>query len=232
MDPVTLSNNKFKNSDKCIHPFCTDCMIRYIQVKLDDNVSDIKCPDPACNHSLEPLSCRPKIAHQLFDKWCDKLCESAVLNLDGVYCPNKYCSELIVNECGDGDLKRCLCPSCRKPFCFRCKVPWHSGYKCEEIGETMDENDVAFGVLSERNQWKRCPNCRHCVERFDGCSIVLCRCGIRFCYKCGKEATEYHICKYRLSTMPLLHVDLILYFSEFCSYRVKFSNLGRFKLDS
>ncbi|KAI3692225.1 hypothetical protein L6452_32036 [Arctium lappa] len=28
----------------------------------------------------------------------------------------------------------------------------------------MDENDVAFGVLLERNQWMRCPVCRHCVE--------------------------------------------------------------------
>ncbi|KAI3707645.1 hypothetical protein L6452_26272 [Arctium lappa] len=92
------ANIKFKNNNNCIHPFCTDCLIKYIQAKLDDNVSDIKCPDMTCNHSLEPLSCRPKIARQLFDKWCDVLCESAVLKLDRVYCPNQECSELILNE--------------------------------------------------------------------------------------------------------------------------------------
>ncbi|KAI3692224.1 hypothetical protein L6452_32035 [Arctium lappa] len=188
------ANNKFKNNDKCIHPFCTDCMFKYIQAKLDDNVSDIKCPAMICNHSLEPLSCRPKIARQLFDKWCDVLCESAVLKLDRVYCPNQECSELILNQCGENNLKRCVCPNCKKPFCFWCKVPWHAGYRCEESGETRDENDVAFGVLSESKRWMRCPMCRHCVERVDGCKMVHCRCGTQFCYICGKEGGQHHMC--------------------------------------
>ncbi|KAI3745634.1 hypothetical protein L6452_08035 [Arctium lappa] len=144
-------------------------------MKLDDNISDIKCPAIACNQSLEPLSCRPKIAPRLFDKWCDVLCESAVVKNDRVYCPNQECSELIVNECGERNLKRCVCPNCKKRFCFWCKVPWHAGYRCEESRETMDENDVAFGFLLERNRWMRCPMCRHCVELDNGCTIVRCR---------------------------------------------------------
>ncbi|KAJ0798201.1 putative IBR domain, E3 ubiquitin ligase RBR family, TRIAD supradomain-containing protein [Helianthus annuus] len=112
-----------------------DCMIKYIHVKLQDNVSDIKCPSLTCE-----------------------------------------CSALMINECGGGgSLKRCVCPSCKKPFCFRCKVPWHVGYACEDSRETMDQNDVAFGVLSERKKWMRCPKCRHCVELVKGCEIVRCR---------------------------------------------------------
>ncbi|KVI07686.1 Zinc finger, C6HC-type [Cynara cardunculus var. scolymus] len=165
-------------------------MIKYIQMKLDDNLSDIKCPAMACNHSLEPLSCRPKIARQLFDKWCDVLCESAVLKLDRVYCPNQDCSELIVNECGERDLKRCLCPNCMKPFCFWCKVPWHAGYMCEESGETRDENDVAFGVLAERKGWIRCPTCQHFVELADGCTIVRCSYESKLVDSISKEILE------------------------------------------
>ncbi|KAJ0591239.1 putative IBR domain, Zinc finger, RING/FYVE/PHD-type, E3 ubiquitin ligase RBR family [Helianthus annuus] len=176
-EPVTLPNTKFENSNRCVdHSFCMDCMIKYIHVKLEDNVSDIKCPSLTCDHSLEPLSYRPKIPHQLFDKWCDVLCESAVLALDRVYCPNRECSALMINECGGGgSLKRCVCPSCKKPFCFRCKVPWHVGYACDDSRETMDQNDDAFGVLSERKKWMRCPKCRHCVELVKGCEIVRCR---------------------------------------------------------
>lgn len=55
-----------------------------------------------------------------------------------------------------------------------CKVPWHAGYTCEENAETRDENDVAFGVVCETKGWKRCPKCRHCVERVDGCNDVKC----------------------------------------------------------
>ncbi|XP_071704331.1 E3 ubiquitin-protein ligase RSL1-like [Rutidosis leptorrhynchoides] len=182
IEPVTLPTTNFSNSNKCVHPYCTDCITKYIQVKLEDNVSDIKCPSPTCDHSLEPLSCRPKIAHQLFDKWCDVLCESFVLNFDRVYCPNRNCSAVVINECGTaGDLKRCVCPNCKKPFCFKCKVPWHAGYRCDESGEMRDVNDIAFGVLSEQKKWMRCPVCRHCVELVEGCNVVSCRCGISFC---------------------------------------------------
>ncbi|GJR62034.1 probable E3 ubiquitin-protein ligase RNF217 [Tanacetum coccineum] len=135
-------------------------MIKYIQAKLDDNVSDIKCPHESCNHSLEPLSCGTKISHKLFNRWCDALCESTVLGFDLVYCPNKECSELIMNEFSDGDVKRCVCPSCLKPFCYQCKAPWHDGYTCEE---TRDGNNVDFEVVCEKNwwNWKRCPKCRY-----------------------------------------------------------------------
>nr|GEZ53069.1 probable E3 ubiquitin-protein ligase RNF217 [Tanacetum cinerariifolium] len=131
-------------------------MIKYIQAKLDDNVSDIKCPHESRNHSLEPLSCRTKISHKLFNRWCDALCESMVLGFDLVYCPNNECSQLIMNKFIDGDVKRYVCPSCLKPFCYQCKVSWHDGYTCEE---TRDGNNVDFDVVCERNGWKwrRCP---------------------------------------------------------------------------
>ncbi|KAI7730528.1 hypothetical protein M8C21_006241 [Ambrosia artemisiifolia] len=174
IEPVTLPNKKFINSNRCVHPFCTECMIKYIQVKLEDNLSAIKCPSLTCDHFLDPLSCHEKIGQQLFDKWCDVLCESALLGMDRVYCPNRDCSALVVNECG-GNLSKCVCPNCKKLFCFRCKVGWHAGYRCEESGELRDHNDIAFGVLSERKQWMRCPTCRHCVELVKGCAIVRCR---------------------------------------------------------
>ncbi|XP_076909319.1 E3 ubiquitin-protein ligase RSL1-like [Bidens hawaiensis] len=179
--PVTLTD-KFINNDKCVHPFCTDCMIKYIQVKLENNVSKIKCPATTCKHSLEPLSCRPKIPRKLFDKWCEVLCNSMVLGVNRVYCPNRECSELILNECGDGNLTRCMCPNCKKPFCYMCKGPWHVGSICEE---NMDENNVAFDVLYTTNNWRMCPKCGHCIEHIGGCNIIHCilvlriNCGFR-----------------------------------------------------
>ncbi|XP_076941477.1 E3 ubiquitin-protein ligase RSL1-like [Bidens hawaiensis] len=147
IEPVTLPNTKFNNNNLCSHSFCTDCMIKYIHVKLQENVSYIKCPALDCHHYLDPLSCRPKVTHQLFDKWCNVLCNSAVLELERVYCPNRECSALVINECGGGSkLKRCVCPNCKKPFCFQCKVSWHAGYRCNEIGEIRDQNNVAFGI--------------------------------------------------------------------------------------
>ncbi|XP_076908094.1 E3 ubiquitin-protein ligase RSL1-like [Bidens hawaiensis] len=172
IEPVALAN-KFTYNDKCVdHSFCTDCMIKYIQVKLEDNVSNIQCPATSCNNDLEHLLCRPQISHQLFDKWCEVLCESTVLEVSRVYCPNQECSELILNECGDPNLKRCVCPHCKKPFRFGCKIPWHVSSTCEE---NIDENDASFNVLYATNNWRTCPKCGHCIERDCGCNIVQCR---------------------------------------------------------
>ncbi|XP_071701733.1 E3 ubiquitin-protein ligase RSL1-like [Rutidosis leptorrhynchoides] len=226
IESVTLPNTKFRNSNKCVHPYCTDCIIKYIQVKLEDNVSDIKCPSLTCNHSLDPLSCRPKIAHQLFDKWCDVLCESFVLAFDRVYCPNRDCSALVVNECGNsGNLKRCVCPNCKTPFCFKCKGPWHAGYRCDESGEMRDVNDIAFGVLSEQNKWMRCPVCRHCVELVKGCPVVRCRCGIKFCYWCGKKVNgQWCNCK-KSPIWWLIHLWLVL--MVLITFRLLFKIISR-----
>ncbi|XP_074348046.1 E3 ubiquitin-protein ligase RSL1-like [Apium graveolens] len=180
------SDKLFKNRNKCAHPYCLDCITKYIDAKLDYSMSQIICPALNCDHHLDPLSCRPFISSLVFDKWCDLLCETAVLEIDRCYCPHGECSVLILNECGER-VKKSTCPNCKKLFCFSCHTPWHAGYSCDEGRELRDANDYAVGVLAEKEKWQRCPACHHCVERISGCNYVTCRCGTRFCYNCGKK---------------------------------------------
>lgn len=175
IEPAPSSDKKFRNSNKCSHPFCTECVLKYIRVQLEDNnVGDIKCPALHCDHTLDPVACAALVGRALFVRWCDVLCESVILGFDKCYCPYRNCNELIVNECG-GTEKKSKCPNCKRLFCFGCKRLWHAGFGCEEIGETMDRNDTAFGRLVEQKKWMRCPRCRHFVELVEGCRIVKCR---------------------------------------------------------
>lgn len=170
----TLSVKKFKNNDECFHSFCVDCFAKYIEVKVEDNVASIKCPALDCNHLLDPLICQTIISVELFNKWCDLLCDSSLLVLDRCYCPYQNCSALVINECG-GTVKKSTCPNCKKLFCYTCQVPWHAGYWCTESQQRRDANDVNFGVLLEKFQWNRCPMCGQAVELIDGCQNVKCR---------------------------------------------------------
>ncbi|KAM3376966.1 E3 ubiquitin-protein ligase RSL1 [Capsicum galapagoense] len=190
IEPMLLPNKKFKNQNRCVHPFCIDCMVKYISVKLEDNVGKIPCPSLSCDQFLDPISCRNLVGPHLFVKWSDVLCESSVLGVPQCYCPNRNCSALILDECG-GNPKRSKCPNCKRNFCFQCKLPWHAGFACEENRELRDANDVVFGVLAERKKWKRCPQCRHFVGLRGGCKIVKCRCGADFCYSCGKRVYRH-----------------------------------------
>uniref|UniRef100_A0A1U7WDF4 RBR-type E3 ubiquitin transferase n=1 Tax=Nicotiana sylvestris TaxID=4096 RepID=A0A1U7WDF4_NICSY len=157
-----LPSKKFKNQNVCVHPFCSDCIIKYITVKLEDNIGNIPCPSLNCSPLLDPISCRNLVGPELFVKWCDELCESAVLGLAHCYCPNQNCSALILDECG-GNAKQSKCPNCKMLFCFKCKIPWHASLRCEQV------NDAAFRELAKHNKWKRCPRCRYFVEQFIYC---------------------------------------------------------------
>ncbi|KAL0386938.1 UNVERIFIED_CONTAM: hypothetical protein Sradi_2575600 [Sesamum radiatum] len=174
IEPTSNADKKFTNTNRCSHPFCTDCMIKYIRVKLDDdNVGHIKCPAFNCDHTLDPLACASLVGPSLFVRWCDVLCEAAIVGFDKCYCPHRNCNALILNECG-GNAKKSNCPNCERWFCFKCKRIWHAGFGCEESAVLRDRNDMAFGILVEQKKWKSCPRCRHFVELLEGCKIVKC----------------------------------------------------------
>ncbi|XVF65730.1 hypothetical protein PTKIN_Ptkin09bG0273200 [Pterospermum kingtungense] len=170
----TLSSKKFNNTNFCKHPFCQDCIAKYIEVKIQDHTAKIECPAPSCRFHLDPLICRPMISATQFSAWCDLLCEDSLLGSEKSYCPNRNCLSLVLNEC-KGNVKKSKCPDCKQLFCFQCQTVWHAGYRCEESGQTRDRNDVLFGQLVEQNKWGRCPGCGHCVERRWGCKIIECR---------------------------------------------------------
>ena len=168
------SNKKFNNNNNCVHPFCMDCIAKYVETQIDNKVANIKCPSLYCTQLLDSLFCRRIISKPLFDKWCDILFESAVLKVEEkCYCPDPQCSTLVLNECKI--VTKYECPVCKKEFCFQCKTRWHAGYRCNESGQLRDENDVLLGRLIEEKKWSRCPNCGHAVERVDGCNDVICR---------------------------------------------------------
>ncbi|KAM7279110.1 hypothetical protein ACFE04_006244 [Oxalis oulophora] len=156
---------KFQNENLCSHPFCVDCISKYIEAKILDNTAKISCPGLNCQHDLDPVSNMSLISKPLFTKWCDLLCESFVLTLNKSYCPNSKCMEMVLNEC-EGSVKKTFCPNCKILFCFDCKTKWHAGFKCEESeAMTRDENVILLGKLIETHKWQRCPDCGHCVQR-------------------------------------------------------------------
>ncbi|XP_051145266.1 E3 ubiquitin-protein ligase RSL1-like [Andrographis paniculata] len=200
IEPMPIAGNRFRNGDACSHPFCTDCVVKYIRVKLEDDATGvINCPAYNCKRTLDPLACAALVGDSLFVRWCDVLCEASIVDLVRCSCPHPNCNVLIVNECG-GTARKSSCPSCKRWFCFHCSRVWHAGFGCEESGELRDRNDVAFGRLAEQKQWTRCPRCRHFVELMEGCQIVKCRCGISFCYKCGRQVKQ-HWCRCDATSM-------------------------------
>ncbi|KAI3994370.1 hypothetical protein MKX01_012627 [Papaver californicum] len=230
IEPVLL-NQKFKNMemDGCLHPYCTDCIVKYIEVKVfQDNVSEIKCPDTNCTVFLNALSCRSILPAFMFEKWCRVLCESVVLTESSKgefaygrsYCPYRECNELVLNECAatialsssstSSTITKSTCPNCKKIFCFHCMVPWKENHRCArrcDLVNDVDRNDLLFLEAARREKWTRCPNCSVFVERKRGCSLMTCRCKATFCYRCGCKSC---ICKGKTGCWGRVFISIFL----------------------
>ncbi|XP_019253784.1 PREDICTED: probable E3 ubiquitin-protein ligase RNF217 [Nicotiana attenuata] len=183
----------------CTHSYCKQCMANYIAKKLQENISQISCPVSGCNRLLEPYYCRSILPNDVFDKWGDALCESMILESEKFYCPFKDCSALLIDE-SKGEIwvtiTQCECPECKRLFCAKCKVPWHSEILCEEFEklnkDEREREDIQLMQLAKSKEWQRCPNCRIYVGRSQGCAQMKCRCGCDFCYKCGAHSTDHY----------------------------------------
>ncbi|KAI3893620.1 hypothetical protein MKX03_024137 [Papaver bracteatum] len=219
-------NSKFENIETiCSHNYCTNCIAKYIQVKVSqDNIV-----------VLDTLSCRSILSENVFKSENDgavRLLESSKVGLPWSYlpsygrsyCPYRDCSELILNECvesnGSNKVTKSNCPNCKKLFCFHCMVPWKElqklfcfhcmvpwkeNHRCVDRNECVidiDSNDVLFIENAKLNKWVRCPSCYHYVERNQGCNTIVCRCKTVFCYNCGKKVC---ICSFG----PLCEILLI-----------------------
>ncbi|KAH7542040.1 hypothetical protein FEM48_Zijuj02G0031300 [Ziziphus jujuba var. spinosa] len=82
----------------------------------------------------------------------------------------------------DDDRKQCVrkseCPNCRRLFCAKCKVSWHSGIVCSEFRKLKknerEKEDVMLMKLAHNKRWGRCPDCSFLVEKRNGCSHIKC----------------------------------------------------------
>lgn len=42
--------------------------------------------------------------------------------------------------------------------------------------------------------YRQCSNCKFVVERTEGCNHMTCRCKHQFCYICGGDWSNGHLC--------------------------------------
>lgn len=192
--------NKKKGADRMFklqicsrHSFCSHCIGLYAQSKIRDNVFPITCPGLRCRVVIQPESCRSIIPVNTFARWEEGSAESAIPNGEKFYCPYKRCSGLFIHDRHE-EIVQCICPLCKKLFCAKCRVPWHTGRDCDKFQkvEKDREDELKLKLLAEIKKWKECPKCKSIVEKVDGCIHMTCRCKMEFCYVCGGTWSERH----------------------------------------
>ncbi|KAL3835443.1 hypothetical protein ACJIZ3_010179 [Penstemon smallii] len=197
-------NDEMYPVQNCRHRICTECISKYITINVQKSMMMSQnqessylytCPGLNCETILDIDACRGILPKYVLSMWDDGICESMIDSSQKYYCPYKDCSGLIVND-GDEVIRESECPFCHRLFCAQCKVPWHSGFECEEYLR-LNENergkeDLMMHELAKKENWKRCGHCKFFVEKSEGCLHMTCRCRHEFCYACGADWTSNH----------------------------------------
>src|SRR4051812_9745167 len=62
-DSVTVS--KIFTNTSCNHPFCTNCISKYVNVQVNKNAAKVTCPNPDCSIELKPQHLQSVLPKQI-----------------------------------------------------------------------------------------------------------------------------------------------------------------------
>ncbi|KAK6521726.1 hypothetical protein TWF506_001930 [Arthrobotrys conoides] len=157
---------------KCKHRHCKSCLEEnFLMVINDPNGWPAKCCKP-----LEQDLALNTLCKEDFQRYLDVKREKE--QMSSTNCFNCNGAIPSINVMGSSTA---FCARCERITCVHCTKAMHEG-ACLLDPETEKLLNMAQG-----KKWSKCPKCSNMVERNTGCNSIMCRCGINFCYKCGRE---------------------------------------------
>lgn len=184
------SEGQYGSALFCGHMYCSSCINSWVKNAVEERKFPLICPREGCAVAVRPEHLHGIIEDKaIFTDFSGQFIEQE-LSSQGMYCPNKECSQLLLQD-NDNPVSYAECPLCKSKLCMKCRVSWHANYTCaefQEIPETERQvEDLQLLDLAKQSAWGKCPKCNFIVEKTQGCNHISCRCGTSFCYRCGKE---------------------------------------------
>ena len=186
----------------CDHVFCIDCMKGWIEAEASTSSTGVvRCPrGRECNETLSQQELQILLSPEEYSKLDRRILETAVQTDKTLrMCSTPDCSYIVSWAIDDGP-PMLHCPLCHVQRCLACGVsPYHVGMTCDEATLVRDRNVASIRNAEEEEATRRymessgirvCKKCGNGVEMSSGCLKMKCRCGYRFCFKCGSENAQ------------------------------------------
>ncbi|KAE9618619.1 hypothetical protein Lal_00046949 [Lupinus albus] len=136
----TKDNEQMFLNKLCGHSFCSECVIKQVATKVQENIAGVACPGLDCKSVLNIDVCRPLLPKVLVERWDEALCEALFLAVPKFYCPFKDCSAMMLADNEGENIRESECPFCHRLFCAKCNAPWHSGVDCD-VFQKLNEDE-------------------------------------------------------------------------------------------
>lgn len=200
--------------DDCGHLLHAACINEHIMAQVMSMTFPVTCPLSNCRMEISSLDLQERLSADDLALYEQNSFTYYVQQHTGdlMNCPTPKCSFVFA---WSGDGPEFQCPLCHKQYCLTCRVDWHSGLTCEQFNlrATAPQLDSTHSSLANKKRFKQCLYCLHLVERPMKGTLMECKCGHKFCFKCG-EVPGFCECRKPKKTGSFLD-DVSSFFKSF-----------------
>lgn len=181
--------------DSCGHLLHAACILDHIKFQVQSMIFPATCPLSNCRIEISTLDLQERLSPDDLALYEQNSFRYYVEKHTGdmLSCPTPDCSYVFS---WSGESSEFRCPLCNKSYCLTCRTEWHTHLTCEQLQlrSEVPEVDLAYEYLAHNKRFKQCSYCLFWVVKPGGSNKLLCRCGYRFCFKCGEAL---HSCSCR-----------------------------------
>lgn len=168
----------------CGHSYGIECFSMFAMASLSNgSVFPARCCGVSVPFDLiQAYLCAEDLAQY-------NLRHEEVMTRERVYCANPTCTRFLgpLHNGGSSSFSPPLrCSFCESVTCSACRHIIDAQAMEHICRMTKEDDEIA--ALRETEGWATCPGCESLIEKEDGCSTILCRCGTFLCYGCSKSA--------------------------------------------
>lgn len=173
----------------CHHVFCKECMLRHLEVNVDQGRSfDIDCPHSGCNMLVPEYLVQKHAPLEMYRRYA-KFANNAFVETrkDMRWCPRPGCQNAVYDPIQERNCRAGYC-ACGYRFCFDCNLEAHSPINCEVMKDwrvKLDQDAASLHWIASNT--KACPECKISIQKNDGCFQMTCyKCKAQWCWLCQK----------------------------------------------
>ena len=175
----------------CGHHYCTPCWRRWLSSSSSTGRAGC-CPHPACPILLDPPALHWLAGPEVFRSLQAEM-TAARLRSDPAVDQCGRCGRVARRRRGGGGGGGSIDCVCGHSYCPGCSQPPHLPATCSDINTFNHYSRVMRqqASLETKVQVRSCPGCGEAWEKLHGCNHMSCPCGSRFCWGCGRPASNH-----------------------------------------
>ena len=174
----------------CKHWFCDECWKQHLIYCIRNGAVSLECPSFECREVVDFGTLISLVGHKYYNKHWYHLQHSKIeQRAEWQWCPQTSCGGVVRGsfKAADESLSRaCVQCTCGYVWCFDCQGEPHWPVSCEisqKYVKLVKQKEEDTGKIFFVDV-KKCPKCKHPIEKNGGCQHMICRCGFSFCWEC------------------------------------------------